>query len=47
MSRGLPAAEAAMISRAEARWLDQARARLRGVVRRPRRVRLTRAEASR
>jgi hypothetical protein len=39
MTRGLSAAEAATIARAEARWLDQARARLRGVVRRPRRTR--------
>lgn len=36
MTRGLPVAEAAELARAEARWLDQARARLRGVVRRRR-----------
>ena len=43
MSGGLPVTEAAILARAEARWLDQARARLRNATRRPRPVR-TKAE---
>lgn len=44
MTRGLPVTEAAQLARAEARWLDQARLRLRSVaVRR----RVLRAEARR
>lgn len=42
MTRGLQPAEAAQLVRAEARWLEQARVRLRGV-RRPRPSRRTEA----